>query len=901
MNSQKMRLLVITVWLASWNVTISAEPGPTGDGKPAKMTGVPRQIKVLDHVELKPLFETRAATVDPVDVVRKAWKGYLTQQCEPVGWTSDRKPLLRFYFDNRALPWARLKHHPVDGMDNNNRNMGAHAMLHEILGEAKENDPIERGQLAYLLSVTDPSVGLPYQVEQQPRTCALGHGELAKNIILMYEQTREPRFKEWAKQMLDTMRRYAQVSERDGIGKVASFNQSDFAVGSPPKQHAADPSLGGWHHLVVGWDLWAFSKWYELTGDEAALDFAIALANRLMNSEDRHGDDGSFRPDGSFGGKSPTSGASWHMHAHTHCLPGMCHLARQLIKKGDREKALELYGQVDHTFQWLYDPARNPDAGSMTGWLGEVLLVATGWDRRGIDCEGCTMGDIVDIACRLGSASHLDPRLAHQVEYYDRAEQIFRGQLMESIFRVTPRYQEVVRQCLERRIAKEITRTVSWNDRSASGNHVERMVGEPNKSANVSTIKNLPAVRFNAKSYGLLKSSEKLRLKEFTVIAVLNVADKPGGSFFSNYDNPINWGKGFNLEVTQDRKVYFFTTGGTKQTYDRMWSNRALSEGFHIVTVTYDSSQKRIYGDGELIGKKASQSIDYGKGTVAAVGALREFGEFFNSDLSELIVYDQVEGDQRTATESYLSTKYAIRIPAVSETQEVGKPVLWLSADRGFDVREEVAGMRSEELKGRYERSIQAARKMEGRLLGLCGFPDWVNHLPSTLDAELPGIDMMGCCSDAVIRAGHAIWTHGVTGDDEVTRVNLAFNRDSPQLTINSCLPHRGELNITVKKTRKVLVRVPSWARKDRVLTLANRKPNSVTWEGAYVVFDQVTAGDQLTVTYPLRMAQVREPINGVLYTQTWRGNTIVDIKPGGKWIPMFRRPQLNTEQVPTR
>ena len=84
MNSQKMRLLVITVWLASWNVTISADPGPPGDGTSAKMIGVPRQIKVLDHVELKPLFETRATTIDPVDVVRKAWKGYLTQQCEPV-------------------------------------------------------------------------------------------------------------------------------------------------------------------------------------------------------------------------------------------------------------------------------------------------------------------------------------------------------------------------------------------------------------------------------------------------------------------------------------------------------------------------------------------------------------------------------------------------------------------------------------------------------------------------------------------------------------------------------------------------------------------------------------------------------------------------------------------------
>jgi len=27
--------------------------------------------------------------------------------------------------------------------------------------------------------------------------------------------------------------------------------------------------------------------------------------------------------------------------------------------------------QANATFDWLYDPSRNPDAGSMTGWLGD--------------------------------------------------------------------------------------------------------------------------------------------------------------------------------------------------------------------------------------------------------------------------------------------------------------------------------------------------------------------------------------------------------------------------------------------------------------------------------------------------------------------------------------------------
>jgi hypothetical protein len=36
-----------------------------------------------------------------------------------------------------------------------------------------------------------------------------------------------------------------------------------------------------------------------------------------------------------------------------------------------------------------------------------------------------------------------------------------------------------------------------------------------------------------------------------------------------------------------------------------------------------------------------------------------------------------------------------------------------------------------------------------------------------------------------------------------------------------------------------------------------------------------------------------------VTYNEKWRGNTIVDINPPGKLIPMFQRPQLESEAVP--
>ncbi len=634
----------------------------------------PRQITTIGYADYSPLFVMQAKTLDPLDISRNAWKGYLHKMCEPWGMMPGLQPTYRFFFDDRILPWPEMKHHGVDGFDNNSRNLGAHAMLREMFGKEKLNDPIEEGQLGYLLGITDPDGGLPYTPDSLPRHCALGHGELAKNVMLYYEQTKEEWVRDWAEKMLRTLRRYTFMREIPGVGMVAEYHQGGnggqggFNVGEPPVNVASDLSLDGWQHLYLGWNCWAFAKWHEMTGDPESLEFATALATRLFYSSDEVGNDGAFRPDGSFGA---TTGGSLHMHGHTHALPGLVLLGEQLIVSGQREKGLDFIQKTQSIFEWLYDASANPDAGSMTGWLPEFLCVKSGWDRKG-DCEGCTMGDMVQTAVALGMANQLDPRLEPLVDYFDRAEQIYRGQVMESIFHVTPQYQSVLKECLTKRVNKEM----------------------------------------------------------------------PGAS----------------------------------------------------------------------------------------------------------------ENDKKEIIEKY------------------------------------------------YLDAIGTAERMEGRLLGLCGFPDWVMHLPSGPDAELPGINMMGCCADAVIRASHAIWKHTVTGDNGETRVNLAFNHGCPLVKVVSCLPYRGEINIIVKDSHKVLVRIPGWAPREKVKAYIEKRPFECSWEGSYVVFDKIKKGQQLTVVYPLRIAEVKETIYGaehVEYTEKWRGNTIVDIAPAGKWIPMFERPELDTEIVP--
>jgi len=401
------------------------------------------------------------------------------------------------------------------------------------------------------------------------------------------------------------------------------------------------------------------------------LELAAALENRLCHGEAPDGNDGCFRPDGSFGGNSQKASGSWHMHGHTLCLPYLVLVGEQLLKSGQRERGLGFIIQASRSMDWLYDPARNPDAGSMTGWLGEWLMVATGWERQS-DCEGCTMGDVEQTVCALGAASRLDPRLSELERFYDRAEQIYSGQVVEQMFRPTPRYLAVLKECLTKRIEKEMTNAT-------------------------------------------------LELK--------------------------------------------------------------------------------------------AQAVEL-----------------------------------------------------------------------------------------RYTEAKKTADRMVGHQLGLCGFPDWVNKAPSDLEPSLPGIHMQGCCADATVRAAHAIWGQTVSGDDNETRVNLAFNRKSPLIDVVSCLPHRGEVDVFVHKAKRVLVRIPEWTRKPDVKVFITKKPAVVLWAGNYVIFDHLRPGLQLTVTYPLRIAEIKETVgslDGTEYTERWRGNTIVHIEPPGKWIPMFERPELESETVP--
>lgn len=853
--------LLYAVTSGGWAAILFAAEGKSGKAQPAQS----RELRIVGYVEAEPLFLESANTLNPVATARDAWKGYLTQMADLAGRTADLRPMYRLLFDNRALPWPSLKQNQVDGFDVNTRNFGAHAALHAMLGDEKQSDPAELGQLAYVLTLTPSGPG-----------SMVAHGELAENLLQLHATTGEQRHLDWAELVIRELK---------------------------PPIDSNDP-MGGWLHLHVGWNIGALTRWYAVTGEHNSLELAIACAERVSKSRDADGDDGAFRPDGSFGGKSQSTTASWHMHGHTHILPGFILLGEQLLQDGRTEQGLTMIARAERTFDWLYDADRNPDAGSLTGWLGEWLMVATGWDRQS-DCEGCTMGDMVEAAVALGAVSRSHPSLGHLATYYDRAEQIYRGQVEASIFQPSPAYLRCVRSCLEEHVAKRPLGSIVWRDRSGRGNDAELVAGNVKMAPiNANDPASPPTVALTSAGRFQPKNSAALRLPQFAIFAVLRATADEAQSIYSNYDNPINWGKGVNFGLSSDGCVSFFTTDGTEQHYDPLTSSAPLDDGWHLVAATYDGRAKHIYIDGDEVAASPAKGIDYGLGSVAAVGALREFGQQFQGELAELLVTEAADERDRKLIERYLAHKFSLAIAAsAASDKDFVPPALWLKADDGLERErpEPTAAERAAEVDRLYDEALITANRMEGRLLGLCGFGDWINKLPATLDPALPGVDMMGCCSDAVIRAAYAIWSETVTGDAKEARVNLAFNRQSPLVDVVSCLPHRGELDIRVQNARRVLVRIPEWTPRDTVRLFIDRAPTTIQWQDSYVVFPHTKSGQLLTVTYPLRIAEIKETVgslDGTRYTERWRGNTIVEIAPRGKWFPTFVRPELETTAV---
>ena len=169
---------------------------------------------------------------------------------------------------------------------------------------------------------------------------------------------------------------------------------------------------------------------------------------------------------------------------------------------------------------------------------------------------------------------------------------------------------------------------------------------------------------------------------------------------------------------------------------------------------------------------------------------------------------------------------------------------------------------------------------------------------PNCLDNGLNMIE--GCCLGSGIRGCFLVWDSIIQKENDTVYINMAFSRNSPWVEIVSYQPYEGRIDMIVHDAEKIMVRIPSWAKKEEVQIHINHTPVHADYvDQVYVKLSGLRQNDHIKVQYPLKLAVIPEIVNGTEYLAEWKGNTVVGINPKGNFYPIFEREYMKKNAAP--
>ena len=148
----------------------------------------------------------------------------------------------------------------------------------------------------------------------------------------------------------------------------------------------------------------------------------------------------------------------------------------------------------------------------------------------------------------------------------------------------------------------------------------------------------------------------------------------------------------------------------------------------------------------------------------------------------------------------------------------------------------------------------------------------------------------MHCCTGNATRTLYHIWEHILHEDAERVKVNLLMNRTAHSLDVHSYIPYEGKVELKMKQSKNVSLRIPEWVGKEHVECRVDGQPREFRWDGRYIELATVDGGQTVTVEFPIETREVNSKMGGTEFQLTLRGNEVVDIKPEGTISPLYQR-----------
>ncbi len=159
-----------------------------------------------------------------------------------------------------------------------------------------------------------------------------------------------------------------------------------------------------------------------------------------------------------------------------------------------------------------------------------------------------------------------------------------------------------------------------------------------------------------------------------------------------------------------------------------------------------------------------------------------------------------------------------------------------------------------------------------------------------------------GCCMGNGARAIYYAWESILSADERLLKVNLLLNRSSKWAEVKSHLPYEGRVQIEMKRTMGLEVRIPGWVDRNAIQVFNDGMAMDLTWSNEPGMQDHIklgTVGMSHVVTIEFPMVEKYHEVDVPFPTDgnnpkhvriQMRGNDVVDIWPKGLNAPFYQR-----------
>ena len=138
-------------------------------------------------------------------------------------------------------------------------------------------------------------------------------------------------------------------------------------------------------------------------------------------------------------------------------------------------------------------------------------------------------------------------------------------------------------------------------------------------------------------------------------------------------------------------------------------------------------------------------------------------------------------------------------------------------------------------------------------------------------------------------RALYWVWHRILKYSGDKLAVNLLLNRASKWADVDSYLPYEGRVDIKIKQSVSLSVRIPEWVSPNDVRVQVNATDRNPVWHGRYAGIGTVGPQDTATLTFPIGERIDKVWIEKKQYTLARRGNNVVSIYPHGRYYPFYQ------------